>query len=239
MGLFGMNNNQWGNTLTDPAGVANGKQDPGGLFNSKTPYSVGDSGIQYPGYQQTYDPSTMSDTAELNKISPQYSQGFNELRSQALNQGPSTWLNMSQQHNQMQLDDAMNQAQQTSAGKTAAGESALAAGGGLSSGARERLQEGGGQNLMSMDQGLQRTGAEQNLGLEATDQGNKIGQLNNLVSDENTKQGQWNQAFQSDVGNEMQNTSQNNAYNMNLYNTQMQTWAAAQQANATANSGKK
>lgn len=239
MGLFGMSNNQWGNTITDPLGVAGGKQDPGGFFNQKTPFTVGASPYAYPGYNENFDPNTMSDVANLQKIAPQYSSGFNALRSQALNQGPSQWLNMSQEKNQMQLHDALNTAEQTSAGKTAAGEDALAAGGGLSSGARERMQEQGGTNLMAMNQNLQRTGMESNLGLEAQDQSNKIGQLNSLVGDENTKQNQWNQAFQSDVSNQMANTAQKNQYNMNLYNTQMSTWAAGQQAEATANSGKK
>lgn len=194
---------------------------------------------QYPGFNPTYDPNTMSDVQYLQQISPQYSQGFNDLRSQALNQGPSQWLNMSQMHNQMQMDDALNKAQQTSAGSTAAGENNLAASGGLSSGARERLQEQGGANMMNMTQQANRQGTENNLSLEATDQGNRIGQLNNLVTAESTKQNQWNQAKESDVAKQTANTTQLNSYNMNLYNTRMSTWAAQQQANATRDASKK
>lgn len=193
----------------------------------------------YPTFNPSFNMGTQSDVANLQQISPQYSQGFNALRSQALNQGPSTWLNMSQMQNQMKMEDALNKGHQSVAAATAGGENALAAGGGLSSGARERLQEQGGVNTMNMDQGVQRTGMEQNLGLESQDQSNRVSQLNNLVSDENTKQGQWNQAFQSDVTNQQHNVDQQNQFNMNQYNTQMQAWGAQQQANATANSGKK
>lgn len=242
MEFGGLAGNHAGQVLGTPGALSMGSAPvTGGAVPMGAISATNPSGIPgappYPTYAPAYDPNTMSDVANLKQLGPQYDSGFNELRSQALNKGPSSWLNMSQLHNQMQLDDALNKGQQTSAASTAGQESALAAGGGLSSGARERVQEQGGNNLMSMNQNLQRTNQEQNLGLQTTDQGNKIGQLNSLVGAENTKQNQWNDAFKTDVSAGEQNVAQNNAFNMNLYGDQLTALAAQQQAAATAASG--
>jgi hypothetical protein len=203
-------------------------------FNPSNP-----SAATAPGYQNPYDPSTMSDVAELQKLGPQYDQGFDALRDQATNKGQSQWLSMSELQNQMQMQDALNKAQQSSAAATGGQMDSLASMGGLSSGARERAQEQGGVNLMNMQQGAERANQEGQVGLETQDQSNRMNQLNTLVSDENAKQNQWNQAFSTDVQAGEQNVQQQNAFNMNMYNQQMQAWGAAQQAAATANAGKK
>lgn len=192
-----------------------------------------------PGYQNPYDPSTMSDVANLQKLGPQYDQGFNALRDQATNKGQSQWLSMSQLANEMKMQDSLNKAHQSSAGSTAGQTAALGAQGGLSSGARERVNEQGGANLMNMTQGAERANAEGNIGLEVQDQGNRMGQLNNLVGAEAQKQNQWNDAFKTDVQAGENNVNQQNQYNQNMYNQQMQAWAAQQQAEATRNAGKK
>lgn len=242
MGLFGMNNNQWGNLAADPSGLANGKTDPGHLFNPK---ASGDDSMlttalgQYPQYQSTYDPSTQSMTAYLQSIMPQYDAGYQQLKSDALNKGQSGWLNMTLDANDAKLQDQKEHAMLQNAGQTASARDNLASIGGLTSGARERVAEQGQKNFMGMSQDLSRQSDLSDLSARGTDEQNKVSQLGQLTTAEEGKQKDWENARQQDITNQQTETGRLNEYNMNLYNTKMTALAADRQAQATENSGKK
>lgn len=234
------NGTQWGRQLSDPLQLNGGAgMDPGHFFGGKpqTPFDEVQPGD--PGYTAAYDPNTMSMTKELQSLYPQYSQGFNMLRDQALNKGPSGWLTATKQANAGQAANDREHAMVENQGNTASARDQLASIGGLTSGARERVAEQGQKNYMNMSQGLTRDENLNNLNAGVTDQSNHLKQLSDLTGQEEGKMKDWESAKQTDIGNTMAETQRVNDYNMALYQRKMETWAADKQANATENSGKK
>lgn len=215
---------------------------------SSSPWSGGMSGDDallnlalngMPQYQAGYDPNTMSMTKNLQSISPQYSQGFNQMRDEALRKGPSAWLNMSKANNALGLQTKKEAAEAEQLSGTAQSRDQLASIGGLTSGARERTAEQGQKNLMAMDQDLSRQETQSDLSMGVQDESNRVGQLNNLTTAEEGKQKDWQTAAAADVTNAISEKARLNDYNMKQYQARMDALAANNQANATANSGKK
>lgn len=158
----------------------------------------------------------------------QYSNGLNALRDQALRKGPSQWLSMNLFQNALKQSDAKEKGMLENAGATAKARDALAAGGGLSGGARERVEEQGQKNYMSMSQDLSRQGNMADLGMRVQDEANREGAVGALTGAEETKQKDWLTAKQTDYQNQL-----------DIYKTQMEAIAAERQAQATENAGKK
>lgn len=142
------------------------------------------------------------------------------------------WVQMMQQVNKIQTGNQLDSAAKQNNAGTKSAWSGLAARGGLSSGARERVARAGANDLMTTRQGVQNQGnlnslgiltqgTDKQLGLDAQNRQYKTGidevNLQSLLADKQLK-GQ---------------------YDMNKYNTQMQAWAANNQATATEHSGKK
>lgn len=146
---------------------------------------------------------------------------FDTMRNNALNPAASPWASQAALQEDAKAQTAIEKAGNTSAGQTAQQQAQLAAQGGLSSGARERIVEGGAKNMMNM---VQDTGRQQGL--------NKL-QIG--VNDAQNKLQQLGQASQLEISNQ----KDLNAYNQNAYNQQMNAWAANRQAQATEDSGKK
>lgn len=157
-----------------------------------------------------------------------YDSGLNQLRSDALNKGPSalTQLSLYQQALQDALLRQKGMAQNSA--QTAGAEDNLAASGGMSSGARERVQEQGQKNYMSMAQNVDQQQILGGLGLRAQGEATQNQQLGQLTTDEQQQQQMWLTAKQQDYQNQL-----------SVYQTQMQSIAAEDQAQATENSGKK
>lgn len=193
----------------------------------------------HPDYHAAYDPNTMSMTGNLKSLMPQFDQGFNKYRDEALNNGPSAWLNMSRSKNALDMQGAKEKMALENAGQTASARDNLASIGGLSSGARERTAEQGQKNYMAMSQDLSRQGTVADMGLGVQDESNRIGKLQNLTGMEETKMNDWQNAKGQDVSNAMNENRAQNEFAMNMYNTQMTALAAQRQAEATENSGKK
>jgi len=153
-------------------------------------------------------------------ISDLQGDAYTKLNNSAFNKDENPWAKLAVSRQQKVLQDATEKGAQQTAGQTAGAQSALAMHGGLTSGARERTVEGGQTNYMNMAQGLERQSQENNMNIGIEDAKDKMQQ-----------QGQV-------TGLEMQDNTARNAYNENLYNQQMQAWAAKQQADATRDSGK-
>lgn len=152
---------------------------------------------QYPGYSGVYDPSSMSMYGQVSGWAPLARQAMNLKRSEAIDKGVHQ-----------------------SAATAAKARSELASRGGLSSGARERVAEGGQNNYMDMMQGLAREGMDNELQIGVQDQENKM------------------KAKGMDVENTLKENQNKNDYNMRAYEARMQAMAAERQAQATENSGK-
>lgn len=143
-----------------------------------------------------------------------------QLTQLGLNQGLSPWALLAEQQQEQLKENAQSQGAQSVAGQTAQTDAGLEANGGLSSGARERAAEGGAKNYISMVQSTGQQANANDMQIGMNDEQNKIQQLGTAANIEG------------------QNATAANSYNQNAYNTQMQAWAANQQANATENAGK-
>jgi hypothetical protein len=117
--------------------------------------------------------------------------GYEAAEGNALATGPSQWANLATYAQQLNADNAIDAGVNSSAGNTAAADAALASSGGLSSGARERVQESGQKDLMSMAQGVDQTLANNTLSISQQDLLNRQNQLAN-----------FNQLSSSDIANQ-------------------------------------
>lgn len=169
-----------------------------------------------PGYVPIYQPA------------PGDQEGLNAFKQMAMSKGPSPWALLSTQNQALQAQNERDKGAKSTAGAAAAARDQLAAQGGLSSGARERIAETGDTNYTNMSQDVGRQENLNNLQIGMNDQQNKIQELSQVPAMEQTI-----------AANKMAEGKSENDFNQNLYNQQMQAWAAGQQANATAHAGKK
>lgn len=213
-------------------------------------YATGANGAQgggaqaYPGSPVTpgFTPNYTPDEA----LSPGYDAqvagnegGFQAFKNAALSQTQSPWAAQANQQQDLESLNQLDQGKQQTAGAEAGAKDALAAQGGLSSGARERVAETGANNEVNMGQNVARQENLNKLQIGMNDQQNKIQELSQLPGMENTLNQNWENAKSTDLSNQIAENQSVNSYNQNIYNQQMAAWGANQQANATANSGKK
>ena len=84
---------------------------------------------------------------------------LSSFSAQAERNGPSSYANQANNQQDYQANEAKASNAATNAGQTATSEANLAQSGGLSSGARERLQETGNKNALDMNQNVNNTTA--------------------------------------------------------------------------------
>lgn len=134
---------------------------------------------------------------------------FQASQALALRQGPSPWAGLATQQQDAIKGQGLATGANQVAGQTAQADANLASSGGLSSGARERVAEGGAKNYMNMAQGLDQTAGNNKLQIGMNDEQNRMQQLNDF-----------------------------NSLNSTNYGNQLQAWASGNTANAISNSGK-
>ena len=190
---FGLTSNLIGR---NSGGSGGGNSGPGGAY---------DGMAQYPGYGQ----------------GGAGSMAYENLISQATSPGDSPWAIKSKNALDLGTKDALDKARATTAGTTAQAMDGLASRGGLSTGARERIQEGGQKSFLDMSQNLNKA--------------NDLNFANMQVQDANQK----NNMLSAATTAELAKARDMNDYNMRKYEADMGAWAADKTAKATANSGKK
>lgn len=205
---------------------------------------------QSPGYNPSYS-SWMDLTpqvdARLNAIDTKgLASAVDAFRNEAMRQGPSGWAKLAQQEQDLLAAQARDRGAQVSRGQTAQALSDLASSGGLSSGARERTAQAGAKNYIDMSQGVSRDSNLNKMQIGINDEKNRVQQLSMLPGMEQQalaplfqKQSIWQQAANQNQQNVIAANKEANAFNQNLYNQQVNAWAADRQAKATENSGKK
>lgn len=189
---------------------------------------------QYPAY----DPNTMAigpQTEARYKALQVDPRGLQAFRKEALRTGESPWATLTKNkyinEEQMQRERAKREA----LSNTAQSESDLAMRGGLSSGARERLQAGSQRNLLDISQQAGEAGAKNRLGVDIAEQQNRMSQLQMLPSMEN-------QAFQLEFSKQKAIEDARNTDIQRQIDEQarrQQAYAAQQQAIATRQAGRK
>lgn len=186
-------------------------------------------------YQSAYDPEKMS-LLPFAKTDPR---AMNQFREEALRQGPSAWLNQANDRQSLLDLTSRERARKEGAGQAAEGASRLAMSGGLSSGARERLQKEAARNAMMRSQEIGRQGDLNRMQSGIQDEQNRVGMLGQVVGMQNQAIEPELRARQFDVGQNVAEGVRKNDFNMDQYKQKMQQWGALQQAGAIAKSGKK
>lgn len=192
-----------------------------------------------PGFSPIYNASTQALSPGYDQQVAANSQGFDAFRDQALRQGPSAWATTALQQQALESENQKEKGIESTAGANAAANDSLAAQGGMSSGARERVAEGGEKNMLDMNQNVSRQENLNNLQIGMNDNQNKMQELSQLPGMEQSRVNAWETTKQGDLSNQLAENKSLNDYNQNIYNQQMNAWAADKQAKATASSGKK
>lgn len=216
---------------------AQAKPDPSGMFTQLPDPNRVANGIQYAAYVPGWNTS-MSMADKYQDEVKNNSQGFNFQRSQALTPGPTQWATKERMRQNALAMDQRDSGAQQSASASAKARDALAAQGGLSSGARERVAEGEARNLMGMQQGINRSQSQNDLQVGATDETNKLAMLSNVVGQESDRNNKWMAAHQDDIAKNTAENERLNAYNRDLADQRNKAYAAQQSSNAQARSGK-
>lgn len=197
-----------------------------GWRNGNTPTDAfSGKAITRPDYIPGYDPNKTSIWGNLQKSGP-----FAQMQAEAQRTGPSRYANMADQQQAQLAMQSRNSGAASAGAQAAAARTSLGARGGLDSGARERLAQGAATNSLNMGQDVNKNLSNNMMTVGLNDEQNRISQLGTVAGQQAAAQGQ-------DVTNQINETQAHNTFNMGAYQEQMKTWAAKQQANATAQSG--
>lgn len=159
-------------------------------------------------------------------IQPNYqsqldSDTYRKMKSRFDSSGNSPWANIATSRQNDMAEQQKQELAHRTQGQVAGSLDKLSAVGGLSSGARERTVQGGQKDYMSGVQNINNALGTNLLNISMQDAQGKDAIGKGLMAAE------------------MGDLSGLNNYNQSKYQADMQAWAANQQANATANSGKK
>lgn len=201
-----------------------------------------------PDFQSLRDPNTglLKEQYQLTDQGPINvdQRAMDELRSQALSAGPSKYAQMAYDKQALEQEDQLNQSRAQSAGAQAQSQAALMMSGGLSSGARERLAASGDRNQMMAAQQVSRQGQLDRANIGLNDANLKNQMLNSTVANDlkMADVANQNRAYSTDIqkanlGNSIQDATNEQLFNMERYKNQMQAWGANKQADATARAG--
>jgi hypothetical protein len=206
------------------------------------PFSPGMNPIYTPGMNLTPEVSQALGNIDLSGMNGAVG-AFQGLAEQ---QGPSAWATLAGEQQNQLMQEALDQQRSGSMAGESQAMNQLEQTGGLSSGARERAVEAGQRGLASSTQGIEQQNENNQLQIGVNDAQQRMQELGMLpgieaqgLAPQFQEESIWQNAAQNNVNNTMMENSAVNSWNQNLYNQQMQAWAANQQANATANSGKK
>lgn len=219
---------------------------PNGNVPENPGYSgfVDANGNLLPQYQLQAQASILPQFQDMNSNNG----ALDYLNQYATSQGPSAWAQVAQQQNAAQTAQQMGAAGAQQNGANAGAEAMLASHGGLRQGAMQNLARAGAQNLISTKQGISNQSNQNNLGILATDDQNKLGALGTAASGNQAQANAWAQVAgqqqqyqtgvdQSNIQSLMTNNQNQNAFNSSAYNANLQAWGAKQQADAQSANG--
>lgn len=193
-------------------------------------------------------------------------EGLQEIRKRALSNQPSEWANLLTEQQKLDEQNRGGNAQQQQASATSGAQGALAMRGGLSSGARERVQTAGSGQLAQTLQDVANQGQQARIGIGLQDEAQKNQMLmalpgfeNQALQPELAKTSLWsgvatndanqgynaanaNRAYSSAVDqanktNAMNENARLDTSNLGAYAEQMKAYTGNQQAKATAAAG--
>lgn len=243
------------NTVLDPANIFGGRSSGGDMSFGPAPFAPPAPDWSSFANRDPFHDNKLNADLTLTDRGPLSSNldstALSQLRGEATAApGTSAWealMNQRQDVTDQQQRDAANS---NAANGNEAAQSALAASGGISGGARERLGKSAATNSAEARQGVASNSAAARLGIGTQAEQNRISLLSAQPGQElnaaNYKTGI--DTSNRDYSTGIQNTNINNVIaaknnlngqNLTQYQSQMQDWASMNAANATAKGGKK
>lgn len=241
------------NTFLDPLNIFGGRGNEGGGF-SPAPYappSFDNSTFSEskPWTNQLTDPLTLKNQGA---IASQYdTTALDKLRGEATAApGTSAWEGLMNQRQDVTDQQQRDSANANAASGNSAAQSQLAASGGISGGARERLARSSALNNAEARQGVASNSASARLGIGAQAEQNRLGLLSaqpgqdlnaaNYKTGIDTSNRDYATGIQNtNINNVLSAKGAKNASDQATYQAQMKDWAATQAANATSKGGGK
>lgn len=252
VGKVGSQINTGFNTVLDPLNIFGGRSKPG-LDFGPSPYAAPEFDTSTfseskPWTNQLADPLTLKNQGTINsQFDPT---ALNKLRGEATAApGTSAWEALMNQKQDVTDQQHRDSANANAANGNVAAQSALAASGGVSNGARERLAKSSALNSAEARQGVASNSAAARLGIGAQAEQNRLGLLSaqpgqdlgaaNYQTGIDTSNRDYATGIQNtNINNVLAAKNAKNASDQATYQAQMQDWAATKQAKATAASGK-
>ena len=191
------------------------------------------------------DPATgrLKDGYTLNTqaLDPTQWQGYSKYKNEAMRTGPSAWAGLQNQTADANVISNKEAAARQAQSGMSQGNSSLAMRGGLSEGSRGLAARSGSRDMLMARQQAARAGDTAKMGIATTDESNRVGQLANLATTEQSI-GTYNNTLDAktkeyNINNMTHENDARRSYNDLTYTEQMKKWAADKQAQATANSG--
>lgn len=230
-----------------------------------------DGSMRLKDFQSNIDPTTgyLKGPLALNEADYNYAPttlnlspdmaGYNALKGEALRTGPSQWAQLALQKNQLDTQNLKDSAARQAVTSGNAAYNQIAMNGGARSGAQNRIGYNMGSALLQAKQQAQRAGMANDLGVQTTDEQNRLANLKGFQAAEagmnnyNLDIGKYNTGLLNDA--QLKNLSaksevkkyniqnaltEGNAardYDKFNYEEYNKKWAAGKQAQATASSG--
>jgi len=217
-----------------------------GLFGGGGGGGGGPQGLQFkvpplPGFQSGFGPGDVIAPGVQGALS-----GINvdtgaleQLRGEALRQSPSRFTQLQQAGNVQQVAGQLGQVGLQTAGQVAQARSGLAARGGLSGGASERIAQQGLRSNIGGFLGAAKQGANRNLGLLLGDESNRLASLRSQVGIEQgaiqpelQKLGIGTGAQQFDIGQQVTEAERQSQFDLNQFGIRSGLEAARLRAEA-------
>lgn len=184
----------------------------------------------------------LSQYSMAGKIGPDVqlnNQALNAMRTRALSTGPSAWAQMATQNQQLEQQNAMNAANRNALAQQNRQYGMMAARGGLSPAARERMAMQSVRGAFGATQNIANQGMQQRFNIGMEDEKQKLGLLQqlpgmdmNAATFDQSQRAYRNTAMNADIANAMKDVQGFNAYNADAYTEAMKAWAADKTANA-------
>lgn len=185
-----------------------------------------------PQFQSLLDRETGLMPSQYLRTNQLNTQGLEAIRGRALSTGPSAWAQMRGQELATEETQGMNRLAAQAQGANAAARASLARRRGLSTGAAERLAQGGQRNTLLARQGATLAGQQARQGLATEDERMRSNMLMQLPGMESQAEGVRQNVEASNIGAALGEVNAKRAADQAAYQAQMQAWAAEQQAKA-------
>jgi hypothetical protein len=194
----------------------------------------------YPGFESALDANgNLPASFRSDPGSRVDSAAMDAYKRRAMATGASPWASMMLDKRALEQSNALQDADARGASGAAQARTQLAARGGLTGGARERVAQAMGRERMATGQDIRRQGEISRYDILTKDDQQKNDMLGRVPGMEDSRNQLLTQAEQFNATNNIGEKRAGDLARINEYNEKMKGWAADRTAQAQENSGKK